>query len=257
MADRTPSLTTAEQFLAYALRGTSLPGVPGTCLLVHSRALIHATRERFPHHTVDIGARARHPVHLVHPEGGEPFGMVFGGLGAPAAVVGLEVVIAVGFERFWNIGTTGHPTGRQPPELQIGDLLLVDEALIYEGTSAHYGVPAGSVRADPDLCSALGEVLGQRGVAFRTGAVATTDALFRETPEFVAEIRRRGVLGIDMEASALLTVARAHGLPLGVALVVSDHVGPHTGWRMGLADLRVDAAERVLLDALIDCVGAR
>jgi len=54
------------------------------------------------------------------------------------------------------------------------------------------------------------------------GWVYTTDALFQETPELIAELEKQGISAIDMVTSAFLTVAQVRNKRGGAILAVSD-----------------------------------
>jgi len=107
----------------------------------------------------------------------------------------------------------------------VGSVVLPDSALVEEGTSAHYLAP--HVRTEPStaLVEALRLGLTEAGVRPFLGRVWTTDAVFRETRGKVLRYQRDGVLAVDMESSALMTVASFRGVDLACAMVVSDELG--------------------------------
>ena len=47
---------------------------------------------------------------------------------------------------------------------------------------------------------------------YTRGRVFTTDALFRETPELLAELEEQNIAAIDMVTSTFLTVAQVRGV---------------------------------------------
>jgi len=239
-----------------AARGAGFPEVPEDCVIAHVRSVVDGATARFPSETLDIGAQREAPVHLFRPAEGAPFGMVFGVQGAPMAAATLEELIALGFRRFWCVGTAGHPASGAPP-LGVGDLVLVDRALVYEGTSPHYRPDATDAVPDPEMRELLGRALVARGFPHAEGAVATTDALYRETPAFLEAVVARGAIAIDMELSALFTVARFRGVPIGAVLVVSDVVSSDGTWALDFASERLRRSEEALLAVLLDCLEVR
>ena len=169
-------------------------------------------------------------------------------LGAPQAVMVLEQLRRRGVSVFWALGWCGSLR----PELNIGDIVLPEAALSEEGTSAHYpldGPPAG---ADPELCRALKLGLEGKKIKHAAGKVWTTDAPFRETREKVRKYGEKGILAVDMEASALMTTARFHGLKYAALMVVSDELEGEK-WKPGFDSPRLKEslkeAARVILDA--------
>jgi len=110
------------------------------------------------------------------------------GVGAPAAVVMLEELIAFGVRRFVSVGTAGSLVLDLPP----GSLLLCDGAFRDEGCSYHYLPEAELAAPDPGLTEKLGAALAERNLAFRRGPAWTTDAIYRETKDEVEFFRKKG-----------------------------------------------------------------
>jgi nucleoside phosphorylase len=166
-------------------------------------------------------------------------------VGAPYAVMVAETLIAWGARRLVLLGWCGAVT----ETVAIGDLVLPTSALIDEGTSRHYLPDAIVSMASPRLAQDISEACGAEGIGFHAGPIWTTDAPFRETPEKVIEFRRRGALAVEMEASALFTLAAYRGVEVAALLVVSDDLSSLT-WRPGFKDPRFargrEAACRVI-----------
>lgn len=126
----------------------------------------------------------------------------------------------------------------------VGDRILPDKAFIEEGTSLHY--------AEPRLFSTpSGAFLEKVRRWFPEGKclpVVSTDAVFRQTYEKEALWRRRGAVGVDMETSALFTVAEHLGVEIAAVLTVSDkhpEAPGGKGWHWGMtAQMRREFAER-------------
>jgi len=170
-------------------------------------------------------------------------------IGAPYAVMILETLIAWGARRFVFMGWCGALS----PDLRFGDLMVPTSALIDEGTSAHYLGDAARSAPGSRMAAAIGEALqaGKSNHRAHTGAVWTTDAVFRETRERLATFQERGALAVDMETSALFTVAAFRQVEIGALLVVSDSLAG-ADWQPGFRDPRFkasrQAAHRVLSD---------
>jgi len=143
-------------------------------------------------------------------------------LGAPQAAMVMEYLCLKGVKVFMSLGSCGS----LQPDLTIGDIVLPQTAVSEEGTSDHYPLENGPVSADPELTRRLDESLKAQGLDFQTGRVWTTDAPFRETKEKVRRYASQGILAVDMECSALMTVARFRGLSFAGLMVVSDELRP-------------------------------
>ena len=171
-------------------------------------------------------------------------------LGAPHAVMAAEKVMALGAERLWIVGWCGSLR----PDLAIGDIVVPADALSEEGTSPHYPI-AGPPRTDEELNARLEGALRERKCAFKKGTVWTTDAPYRETPGKVSAYAGRGVLAVEMEMSALMTVALFRGIRSAGLLVVSDELH-ELKWRPGFGDPRLKEGGRLAGDVIVDAAAS-
>ncbi len=169
-------------------------------------------------------------------------------MGAPYATMLLEIVHAWGVRRALFLGWCGSIN----PKLKTGDLVLPDGALVDEGTSLHYGKTSGAqVRPDRGLQIDLNNALAQRRIDVRPALVWTTDAVFRETRAKVATFQERGAHAVEMELSALFSVAEFHAFAVSALLAVSDEL--HTfHWRPGFKDERFSGARALVADFIAD-----
>lgn len=170
--------------------------------------------------------------------------------GAPYAAMILETLVACGVKTVVFFGWCGAVS----PQVEIGDIVLPDRAIIDEGTSRHYrpatgddGCRAIDGYAEPSGCvfERLRKGLEAERLKFHEGTIWSTDAIFRETPEKVKYYQKKDVLAVDMELSALFTIGRFHGIAVGGILVVSDSVAGYT-WRPGFKDPRFKTARSVV-----------
>ncbi len=163
--------------------------------------------------------------------GGQEVGLAGWAMGAPMAVYLMERLIALGARRILGVGSCGS----LQPRLRIGDVILPTGATIEEGTSAHYRGEGVTTAPDPTLLEALREALVAEGIDPALGPVWTTDAPFRETVRKVSRYRDEGLLAVEMEASALMTVASFRRVGFCSLLVVSDELGD-LKWRRGFTN---------------------
>ena len=155
-------------------------------------------------------------------------------VGAPYAVMLLEMLIAWGARNIIFLGWCGAVSEK----VKVGDIILPTSAVIDEGTSAHYGqLETGVSRASSSLVSMIRQVLNKNQIDFHAGAIWTTDAVYRETRQVVESRQRDGILAVEMELSALFTVARFRQVALAGILVVSDELSS-LDWRPGFKDDR-------------------
>jgi uridine phosphorylase len=103
--------------------------------------------------------------------------------------------------------------------------VVIDRALRDEGTSYHYARPSEFAEADPDLVRTAAAALATVGPDSVIGASWTTDAPFRETAEAIEAARCKGILAVEMEASALYCFARAAGVRVLCLAHVTNTMG--------------------------------
>lgn len=187
------------------------------------------------------GFLGKRPIYTI--SGNTPISAVEGVLTSPVAADSLEVAIALGARKLFFFGFCGAISS----DLEIGDIVVPAQIERLEGTSYHYSPADKEARPDSAMIEELISFLRKRSVPFHTGKTVTTDAVFRQTLNREICWREEGVLGVDMEMSALLTVAAFHGLESVCLLVVSDkhQLDPNTAWNWGGAKLE-ESRVRVL-----------
>lgn len=140
-----------------------------------------------------------------------------GGRGAPQAVCVVESLHALGVEELLVVGLCG----AFGADIQVCDVLVPGRLLIEEGSSQHYfaspeyAVPGGPLKE-------LAAYLASRGFNVKPADTVTTDAPYRQTFYKEALWRERGCAGVDMEASAMVSVCNYYGMKSAVALMASD-----------------------------------
>jgi uridine phosphorylase len=135
---------------------------------------------------------------------GLPLSVQSTGMGGPSAAIVCEELIELGAQTLLRIGTCG----ALDPELGLGDLIAVTEAMPLDGASRALGAD-GAVPADPGLVERL-----TAGGA-RPGRVATVDLFYADAPSVDA-------LAVEMEAATVLHLARVHEISGACLLGVSD-----------------------------------
>jgi uridine phosphorylase len=194
------------------------------------------------------------------------------GMGAPVAAIVLHELASIGVRSFVRLGTA-----LTLPPARLGDLVMAEGAVRGESTSRTYLPLEFPALPDPMLTAALRTEAEQVGRSCVSGLIASYDGFYTQmfggaipgdgaeqpapggrpggaagallgrpmgglagmTPRF-DELARLGVVGVDMETSALFVVARALGvraasLCLGSVDGLSrDRLGPderHAGER--------------------------
>lgn len=169
--------------------------------------------------------------------------------GAPYAAMMLETLAAWGARQIVFLGWCGAVSA----DAAIGDVIVPDLAWIDEGTSGAY-LPGAASRPSPPLTRRMTDLLAKDGIPHREGAIWTTDAIFRETPEKVTAFRNKGALAVEMEVSALFTVAAFRNIEAAAVLIVSDDLSGLT-WQPGFKDKRFIETRQQLIHTLADHFG--
>jgi len=168
-------------------------------------------------------------------------------IGAPMAVMTMEKLIALGAKNIILFGWCGAIS----KTMCVGDLLLPDSALSGEGTSSYYG--GNSVREPSQrLNERLESFIKGQGVRFKRGCVWSTDAIFREDRELLQQLRdEKNVSAVDMEFSALCSVANFRGIQFSALLMVSDELWGES-WRPGFSSKKFKIQCKRILTLLLD-----
>jgi len=159
-------------------------------------------------------------------------------IGAPAAIITMEEMTALGCRTFLTFGACGSLV----PDVVIGDLVLPTFAISDEGTSRHYG-KVQRLRPDGNVRRAIVAGLEDMSHQFRPGGTWTTDAVYRESRVRARQLVALGVVAVEMEAAAVWAVARHRGVRAASLFVVSDELGGE-GWNPGFDDPRFLAGKR-------------
>ena len=172
-------------------------------------------------------------------------------LGSPHAVIAMEKLIVLGAKRIWILGWCGSLQS----DLKIGHLVVPIGAISEEGTSNHYPIFGKKLESNAKLNRMLEEELKQQGLPFSMGSVWTTDAPYRETPDKVKTYKDKGVLAVEMEFSALMTVALYRSVAMAGLLVVSDELFD-LKWRPGFSNALLKKNSRAAGKILLTLAGA-
>lgn len=175
---------------------------------------------------------------------GERISVQTTGMGGPSAAIVVEELHQLGVRTVIRAGTCG----ALGPPVAVLDLVVATAAVPLDGTSRQYlaGDPFAPA-PDFDLTARLVVEARASGRPAHVGLIASHDAFYEEATN-AAKWRARGVLAVEMEASAIFTVALLRGMRAAcVCLAVNDTTHPGT-WIA--EDARADAEAAMLRAAL-------
>ena len=153
---------------------------------------------------------------------GIPVSVIATGIGAAASAIAVvEAAQCVAPATFIRLGSTGALQGH----INLGDLIITSEALREENTTHFYAPASQKALAHPQVLAALKEAAAALQIPHHVGVTCTSPDFYAGQgrivpgfptldPEKVARLSRAGVLNMEMEMSAYLTLAAVSTLKL-------------------------------------------
>jgi len=146
------------------------------------------------------------------------------GIGCPSAAIAVEELANIGATHFIRVGSTG----ALQPAVKTGDLVINTGSMRNEGTSRFYAKEGFPAVADHFLTHALIQAAlalrAQREFALHVGLNSSDDAFYGETPEFIQMLADHQLLNVEMESSAIFTIAHMRGLKAAMVCGVSGNL---------------------------------
>lgn len=123
---------------------------------------------------------------------------------------------------------------------ELGHFILPIAAIRGEGTSNDYLPPDVPALPSFKLHKFVSDKIVDRGLEYRTGVIYTTNRRVWEWDEAFKEgLRRRTVIGVDMETATVFIVGHANSIPRGALLLVSDTPMTPEGVKTEASDRKV------------------
>jgi DeoD family purine-nucleoside phosphorylase len=181
---------------------------------------------------------------------GKPVSVQGTGMGCPGATIVFEELIQLGCKKLIRVGTCG---GLQAHHA-LGDVIVALSAVPADSTAMHL------VNDEPHCPTASWELIHgavhaakEQGQPLHVGPIVSSDLFYNPNEGQYERWSSRGVLAVEMEASALFTVAAIRGVQAGCLLTVSDIVVEGVFTRITDEELRasVDRMTRIGLEVAI------
>ncbi len=212
---------TAEEDLRHHGFDPAKADIGTTCLVTFSSGLFRRVDEAVAHVETEFEwPYATTPLRVCANPSGKRFALHFPSYGGPRIANSLEQLAACGVRRVIGLGMGGTPQDT----VEIGDTVLLEGAIRGDGVSRYYSPDEFPAVADLDLTTRLHSRLEAENLRHHVGLSFGTDALYREEESLVEHLKQLGVLTIDLESSAFLTVGRRLGLRCSWLGVVSDRL---------------------------------
>jgi len=161
--------------------------------------------------------------------------VLYQSVGAPAAVLCLESLIASGAKEIIMLGFCGSLN----PEYAMKSAVSISRALSEEGTSRHYFPQRKYFKPSPGLKNRIEKILHFHHLKFLEGSLVSTDAPYRETKTWLEHKKRKGIHLVDMETSAVFSLAEFWNIEAAALMIVSDEIGIEE-WKQAFSDPGLD-----------------
>lgn len=144
------------------------------------------------------------------------------GMGVPSISIYVhELINSYNVKNLIRVGTCG----AIQKDVKVRDVILAMSATTNSGVNQHYfnGIDFAPT-ADFDLLRRAYEDAGKHELNVKVGSVFTNDIFYNEDKNLVPVLADHQVLAIEMETSALYTIAARFGVKALSVLTVSDHI---------------------------------
>jgi purine-nucleoside phosphorylase len=153
---------------------------------------------------------------------GNPVTIQGSGMGMPSLSIYVnELIRDYGAKTLIRIGSCGGMQDR----VALRDVILAM-------TATSVGTPSGTIFrevnfapcADWGLLQAAAKAAAAQGTPTHVGGIYSSDVFYDERPDLNEQMVRHGILGVEMEAAELYTLAARYGRRALAVLTVSDHL---------------------------------
>lgn len=144
------------------------------------------------------------------------------GMGMPSlSIYANELISNYNAQTLIRIGSCG---GMQP-HVAVRDVIIAMSATtITSPSSAIFRDVNFAPTASYDLLAAAVSAAKGKGVKTHVGGIYSSDVFYAERPDLDEQMVRHGILGVEMEAAELYTLAARHERRALAVLTVSDHL---------------------------------
>ncbi len=172
---------------------------------------------------------------------GVPVSVCSTGIGAPSMIIAVEELKQCGVTHVVRVGSAG----AMQVGIGLGELIVAEGAVRDEGGSKAYVEPAYPAYASLSLLKALEGYLANQSIPHYFGVVRSHDSFYTDDEEAICQYwNKKGILGADMETSAVFAVGRLRGLH--VASILNNVVLYQQDVKQGV-DQYVNEAEVMML----------
>ncbi|WP_431086753.1 purine-nucleoside phosphorylase [Paenibacillus sp. 8b26] len=144
------------------------------------------------------------------------------GMGLPSISIYVnELISEYGVKNLFRVGTCGG----MKEHVHVRDVILAQASCTDSGMNRHIfgGYDFSPIASFPLLKGAYDRGVA-KGLKMHVGNVFSSDSFYRDDKSITQKLMEYGVLGVEMETSALYTLAAKFGVNALTILTVSDHL---------------------------------
>lgn len=192
---------------------------PALCVSFFSKSIINEIVRCFNPEIISYveNATAKFPVYKIRFKN-KDIAIYHSPVGAPACVANFEEIIEMGIKKIILVGCCGC----LDEKLEDYSIILPTSAIRDEGTSYHYAPVSDEIQLNKNILKKIEAKLKELNVSYSKGKTWTTDAIYRETPLKVARRKEQGAITVDMECSAMATVAKFRKIDFAQIFYAAD-----------------------------------
>ncbi|GAA4849249.1 purine-nucleoside phosphorylase [Paenibacillus vulneris] len=144
------------------------------------------------------------------------------GMGIPSISIYVnELISQYGVKHLFRVGTCG----AMQQHVKVRDVILAQASCTDSSINRHvFGGFDYSPIASFPLLKAAYERGTDKGLKLHVGNIFSSDVFYRDDKSIVQKLMDYGVLGVEMETTALYTLAAKFGVQALTILTVSDHL---------------------------------
>ncbi|WP_438351205.1 purine-nucleoside phosphorylase [Paenibacillus sp. FA6] len=144
------------------------------------------------------------------------------GMGIPSTSIYVnELISEYGVKNLIRVGTCGS----MQADVHVRDVILAQASCTDSSVNHHnFGGYDFSPIADFSMLKTAYELGIAKGLQLHVGNVFSSDMFYRDDPSVVQKLMKYGVLGVEMETTAIYTLAAKFGVHALTILTVSDHL---------------------------------
>ncbi len=144
------------------------------------------------------------------------------GMGVPSISIYVnELISSYGVKNLIRVGTCG----AIQKDVKVRDVILAMTSSTDSSMNQHiFNGMDYAPTASFDLLKKAYDAGNDKGLDLKVGSVFTSDTFYRDSMDLFKKLADYGVLGVEMETTALYTLAAKFGVNALSVLTVSDHI---------------------------------